>query len=294
MPGGWSSWGKGWWWHEMKSCWRWAHWSNIQTAKWCHRAAARRPTGNYCEIPGHHLQPAEGCQLTDVRRGERCLRVAFAMSPGENNVSGAASRFVGSKFVFESPSTVWPLALWWGVGGWSCFASLSIALIGKSVYGGILWRCMAKPPYGGRALWQLQLKEENRGSAIIVHRRKVFLWAVGHLVAILWSSHLTPHGVRFPIGAGVSPPLIGFLGSRSRPSVSSVPHWPASLPPLTRLATAPRGLIHSVFSLSRIRIPVIVVDSVWPRRYNYNTRSGPAVEPGSRDASRDCLCPARG
>ena len=48
---------------------------------------------------------------------ERCLRgwLAFASSPGENNVSGmagaAASPFVGSKFVFESPSTVWPLAL---------------------------------------------------------------------------------------------------------------------------------------------------------------------------------------
>ena len=99
------------------------------------------------------------------------------------------------------------------------------------------------------------------------------------------------------------PSLAGQSGGDSRcwaaaligwPPTSSVPHWPPSLPPLTRLATAPRGLIHSVFSLSRIRIPVIVVDSVWPRRYNYNTRSGPAVEPGSRDASRDCLCPARG
>ena len=93
--------------------------SNIETAKWCHRAApTHQGVENYCEIPGHHLQPTQDANFADCETGkERKVSqgvAAFATSPGENNVSGmaaAASRFVGSKFVLESPSTVWPLPL---------------------------------------------------------------------------------------------------------------------------------------------------------------------------------------
>ena len=110
--------------------------------------------------------------LLIVRHGERCLRgwLAFATSPpgGKQRVwngsRGVASSFVGSKFVFESPSTVWPLALHWAVGGWSCFATLPDCIDRTSqcmeaFYGGEVY---GQPPYGGRGLSQTVATQRRR------------------------------------------------------------------------------------------------------------------------------------
>ena len=143
----------------------------------------------------------------------------------------------------------------------------------------ILWRgrCMANLHTEAVVCDSCNSKKKKEVARISSNKGKPQFRVLGHLVAALQGSHLTPHGVSFPIGGLFSPPPIGSFSFRYRPFLSSTPHWPPSIPPFTRLDPAPRGLIHSVFSLSRIRIPVIVVDSVWLRRYNYNTRAGPPV-----------------
>ena len=68
------------------------HQSNIQTAKWCHRPApAHRGAENYCEIPGHHLQPTQDANFTDCeRKVSQGVGGLCNVSSGENNVSGMA------------------------------------------------------------------------------------------------------------------------------------------------------------------------------------------------------------